>query len=489
MSFTSLSIPAGSTTAVQLTPSYTDAGGAAITGGDPLVAAGGSALTLSLTAVGTVDGAFSTSSSCAPTATSFANWTASSTLYFCPNGFATLGTAQVAALSSSVQAAFFVQRPYAASVFSTWHSNGSLSASSVTSVSGNDADAVYAIGYCCSSPFNHDNVAEASYNNATAWPQVGYATFDLYPAYQTPGSGYIMASWIDQGNGPGEWAFSPTAYLNSEYNTGSPITHNVVAFTSTDQTGIPSQVYAAETDDSTTGNVDQIIWIGGVPSPRTSVLTLPYFPHSVAIGISPYVYVGYSNSGGIGVMNSNVGSNHILTGPIAQAAVDPGYTGSVVAGNAAAAYAVAYGAGKALEIYALYGTTATKVATLGSLSDQLAFGSIGAGSAQTDAYDAAVGTDGRFYIVVKNGTTDRVIAFDPVTNTVIDPAIDVTSLDAARPILLSPGQGRDHDRRRRAQRRQRHRRRAISLGRDRHFAAVTDRVTVALPQAPKHDRR
>jgi hypothetical protein len=37
---------------------------------------------------------------------------------------------------------------------------------------------------------------------------------------------------------------------------------------------------------------------------------------------------------------------------------------------------------------------------------------IGSGSALTDAYDVAVGTDGRGYIVVKNGSTSRVIASD-----------------------------------------------------------------------------
>ncbi len=439
MSFTVPLIPAGSTTAVLLTQSYSDNGGAAITGSEPLVDQSDNPVTLTLTAVGMVNGAFSTSPSCSPTATSFANWTAASPLYFCPNGFATIGTSTYARLSNGTDASIYAQRSYAPSVFSTWHSNGSLSGSSVTSVSGNDFDTVYAVGYCCSIPFGQDNIAEASYNNATAWPEVGYSSFNLYPAYQTPGSGYIMASWIDQGNGPGQWAFSPTAYLNSEYNTGSPITHNDVAFTSTDQTGIPGQVYAAETDDSTTGNVDQIIWLTGQPSVRTQVLTLPYFPHSVAVGISPYVYAGYSNSGGIGVMNSNVVSNHVLSGLIAQASVDPGYTGSVVAGNAAGAYAVTYGAGKALEIYSLYAVTATKVATLASISDQLAFGIIGLGSALTDAYDVAVGTDGRCYIVVKNGTTSRVIAYDPVSNSVIDPAIDVSSLDATRPIFLSPG--------------------------------------------------
>ena len=439
MSFTVPLIPAGSTAAVQLTQSYIDNGGAAITGSEPLVSQTGSPQTLTLTAVGMVNGAFSTSPSCSPTATSFPNWTAASPLYFCPNGLATIGTSTYATLSNTTDAPIYAQRQYAPSAFSTWHSNGSLSASSVTSISGNDFDLVYAVGYCCSVPFGQANVAEASYNNATLWPEVGYSSFYLYPAYQTPGSGYIMASWIDQGNGPGQWAFSTTAYLNSEYNTGTPITHNVVAFTSTDQTLIPGQVYAAETDDSTTGNVDQIIWTGGAPSVRTQVLTLPYFPHSVAVGIAPYVYAGFSNTGSIGVMNSDVVSNHILSGPVLQATVDPGYTGSVVAGNTAGAYAVAYGAGKPLEIYSLFAVTATKVATLASVSDQLAFGIIGLGSTLTDAGDVAVGTDGRCYVVVKNGSTSRVIAYDPVSNSIIDPAIDVSSLDATRPIFLSPG--------------------------------------------------
>jgi hypothetical protein len=439
MSFAVPAIHPGSTTAVQITQSYSDDGGAAITGSEPLVSQTGSPLTLTLTAVGTVNGAFSTSPSCAPAATSFPNWTSASPLYFCPNGSATIGTAQVASLSGVV-APIFAQRQYPPSVFSTWQSFGTLLASSVTSISGNDSDAVYAVGYCCSIPLNQRNIAEASYNNATLWPQVGYAGFDLYPAYQTPGAGYIMASWIDQGNGPGQWAFSPTAYLNSEFNVGTPITHNVVALSSTDQTGIPGQVYAAETDDSTTGNVDQIVWIGGMPSPRTGVLTLPNFPHSVAIGLSPYVYVGFSNNGSVGVLNSDVVSNHVLSGPVVLAPVDPGYTGSVVAGNAAVACAVAYGAGKAIEVYSMFATTATKVATLASVSDQLAFGTIGTGAALTDAYDVAVGTDGRCYIVVKNGATSRVIAYDPVSNTIVDPAINVSSLDATRPIMLSPGQ-------------------------------------------------
>jgi hypothetical protein len=115
--------------------------------------------------------------------------------------------------------------------------------------------------------------------------------------------------------------------------------------------------------------------------------------------------------GSIGVVNSNVASNHILSGTVTLVPVDPGYTGSVVTGNAAGAYAVAYGAGKALEIYSLVGTTATKVATLASLSDQLAIGTIGVAAAKTDAYDVAVGTDGRCYIVVINGATSRVIAY------------------------------------------------------------------------------
>jgi hypothetical protein len=214
----------------------------------------------------------------------------------------------------------------------------------------------------------------------------------------------------------------------------------MVAFSSTDQTGIPGQVYSAETDDSTTGTIDQIVWATGLPTARTQVLTLPNFPHSVAAGPSPYVYVGFSNNGSIGVLNSQITSTHILAGPLQLAAVDPGYTGSVVAGNAAAAYAVAYGAGKALEIYALSATTATKVATLASLSDQLVVGTIGLAGTQTDAYDVAVGTDGRCYIVVKNGATARIIAYDPVSNTVIDPAISVASLDATRPLFVSPGQ-------------------------------------------------
>lgn len=436
LSITVPPIPAGSTTAVLLTQSYSDAGGAAITGSNPLVSTGSAALTLSLTAVGNVNGAFSTSPSCAPTATSFANWTAASPLYYCPNGAQTLGTTEVAALSNNVQTSFFAQRQYASSVVSTWHSSTPLLATNPTSISGNDADGVFAIGYCCSLVFLHQNVAEASYSTSIIWPQVGYATFDLYPAYQTPGAGYIMASWIDQGNGPGRFAFSPAAYLNNEFNTGSPITHNVVAFTN--QTGIAGQVYAAETDDSTTGNVDQIAWLA--PSVTTQINTLPNLPHSVAIGTASTVYVGFSNTGSIGVLNAEIGTTNTLTGPVSLLPVDPGYTGSVVAGNAGGAYAVAYGTGKALEIYALTSTAATKVATLASVSDQLAIGTIGLLAAQTDADDVAVGTDGRCYIVVKNGSTSRVIAYDPASNAVIDPAISVASLDATRAMFVSPGQ-------------------------------------------------
>jgi len=399
-----------STAAVPVTLSFTDADADTISGEGSFENAAGTPLTLVLTPQTTSTGSFSTSASCGTTATSFPGWTLTSTLYFCPNGNATLGSLYDVTLGSA-SASFSARRTgqSTSGALAAYSTTAVAAQGTVISVAGSDAaGSPVAIG---TSP---NTLEVGSYSTSAVWS--GCYNYDgaPFPAIALSQNGaYLLGA---------EAGF---ATLLQYTTTGGCAQTSATAPTNSDVTAITpdprvgsTTLYAVNSNNSSTNGLRSIDSVtlnqagGGVPNCGSSGSS---FPHSVAVGPGDVLYVGCNNTTGIDSQPlASFGQTH-TTIPITPASGT--YTASYVAANIDIAFAITVGTSPVL-IYQVSGGNPQLVYTFASASDSYVPGS------------ATVANDDRLYLALENTTTStyRIVAFDPHTGTLTDPAVAISSL-------------------------------------------------------------
>jgi hypothetical protein len=163
------------------------------------------------------------------------------------------------------------------------------------------------------------------------------------------------------------------------------------------------------------------------------------FPSSVAVGPNDTLYVGCIN--GLSI-SSYALSPSFNTTPTTIALGSSPDQGMWVAANQDVAYAVAYGTSSdPIVIYTVATTSPAMVTSAYTVSNS--------GTSLVTNVDEAndfagqpltVGNDDRLYLLVSNGTVNRIVAYDPYTATLTDPALALPSIissSSLQSIMLS----------------------------------------------------
>jgi hypothetical protein len=365
---------------------------------------------------------------CQSQALSFASFSASASLSICTSTTKTLGAIYRATLGS------------ATATFSTRRTQQSTGGAATTGASGS-------VNYY---PFQWISGADAIADFAVGGGQAGayYAYIGNYT-----GSSWALCSGaaapiaLDDATGTTAVAVEQgyAQIVSYTYNSGANTctATGLSASTGSDFVALavdpnnPTTAYGVASNFSNVGPVhslDQVnmstlaLTNAGVQcGAALGALSAATFPASVAVGPSDTLYVGCIN--GLSI-SSYALSPSFNAAPTTIALGSSPDTGMWVAANQDVAYAVAYGtSANPIVIYTVATTSPAMVTAAYTVSNS-------GTSLVTNVDEAndfagqplAVGNDDRLYLLVSNGTVNRIVAYDPYTATLTDPGLALPSV-------------------------------------------------------------
>jgi hypothetical protein len=423
-------VPIGQAGTTPVTLSVNDAASQPISGlGTYVTTAADTPATLSFSASTSTAGSFS-SDGCVSQATTFSPWTTTSSLSFCSTSTITLGTLYTATLGAATVNFSTRRTNVSGSSISTGASSTATNLT-VQSIRGSDTLANFGFGATGKAYIgNYTGASWAQCVGAQAPVDIAKGGTEVFASGQgtanvkvftyNSGSNTCSLTATTAGTGADVIAFA---------NDPSP-TSSLVFGISSNFSPMAGPVAILHAIDTTTyGLTDASVNCGTATSLATT------YPTSLAFGPANVLYVGCFNGGTVSTYTT---SPSFVTTPTAIPVATTG-TGVWVGANRDVAYAVETG-GAHLVIHTL-ATTSPLMATANytfSTGDTLV-----TALDQTNnlvGNPLVVGNDDRLYLAVSNSLLNRIVAYDPYSATLTDPAVPlaaVVSNSALQNIVLS----------------------------------------------------